>query len=212
MTRGKWRGDGGVTEPGAADRAADWFAECYGAEPEGVWHAPGRVNLIGEHTDYNEGFVLPFALGQGVRAAASRHDDGRLELRSHQVPAAPDTVPLGQLAPGSVTGWASYPAGAAWAIREAGYPVSGASIAIDADLERGAALSSSAALECATALALTELQGLSVPRPELAALARRGENEFVGVPTGIMDQSASLPGAAPARMPPGCSAYPPCGT
>ena len=185
-----------MTGPGAADRAADWFAECYGTEPEGVWHAPGRVNLIGEHTDYNEGFVLPFALGQGVRAAVSRRDDGRLEMHSRQVPASSATVPLSRLAPGSVTGWAAYPAGAAWAIREAGYRVGGASIAIDADLERGAALSSSAALECATALALTELHGLSVERPELAALARRGENEFVGVPTGIMDQSASLLGRA----------------
>ncbi len=176
----------------AADRAAGWFAECYGAEPEGVWHAPGRVNLIGEHTDYNEGFVLPFALGQGVRAAVSRRDDELLELCSHQVPASPVTVPLSKLDPGTVVGWAAYPAGAAWAILGAGYPVGGTSIAIDADLERGAALSSSAALECATALALTELPGLSVPRPELAALACRAENEFVGVPTGIMDQSASL--------------------
>ena len=66
-----------VAGPAAADQAADWFGECFGAEPEGVWHAPGRVNLIGEHTDYNEGFVLPFAIGQGVRAAASRRDDGR---------------------------------------------------------------------------------------------------------------------------------------
>jgi len=181
-----------VTGPGAADRAAGWFAECYGKEPEGVWHAPGRVNLIGEHTDYNEGFVLPFALAQGVRAAVSRRGDGLLEMRSRQAPASPATAPLSRLSPGSVTGWAAYPAGAAWAILQAGYPVGGTSIAIDADLERGAALSSSAALECATALALTELPGRSVPRPELAALARRAENEFVGVPTGIMDQSASL--------------------
>ncbi len=181
-----------MTGAGAAGRATGWFAECYGREPEGVWHAPGRVNLIGEHTDYNEGFVLPFALAQGVRAAASRRDDGLLELCSRQVPASPVTVPLAKLAPGSVTGWAAYPAGAAWAILAAGYPVGGASIAIDADLERGAALSSSAALECAAALALTELHGLSVDRPGLAALARRAENEFVGVPTGIMDQSASL--------------------
>jgi galactokinase len=175
-----------------AGRAAGWFAECYGAEPDGVWHAPGRVNLIGEHTDYNEGFVLPFALAQGVRAAASRRGDGRLELRSRQVPGAPAAAVLSELAPGSIPGWAAYPAGAAWALREAGCAVAGASIAIDADLERGAALSSSAALECATALALTDLSGLSVPRPELAAIARRGENEFVGVPSGIMDQSASL--------------------
>ena len=136
--------------------------------------------------------MLPFALAQGVRAAASVRDDGVLELRSRQAPDSPATVPPELLAPGKVTGWAAYPAGAAWALREAGCPVGGASIAIDSDLERGAALSSSAALECATALALTELHGLSVPRPELAALARRAENEFVGVPTGIMDQSASL--------------------
>src|SRR5260370_26161581 len=105
-------------------------------------------------------------------------------------------MPLGTLAPGWVTGWAAYPAGAAWAVPEAGLPIGGTSIAIDADLERGAALSSSAALECATALALTELHGLSVPRPELAAIARRAENEFAGIPTGIMDQSASLLGQA----------------
>jgi galactokinase len=179
-------------EGGVAERAVAWFAECFGAQPDGVWHAPGRVNLIGEHTDYNEGFVLPFALAQGVRAAVSRRDDGVLELRSRQVPDAPATVAVGQLTPGTPAGWAAYPAGAAWALRQAGYPVGGASIAVDADLERGAALSSSAALECATALALTELNGLSVPRPELAALARRGENDFVGVPSGIMDESASL--------------------
>jgi galactokinase len=178
--------------PGPADQAADWFAQCYGAQPEGIWHAPGRVNLIGEHTDYNEGFVLPFALSQGVRAAAARRGDGMLGLRSRQAPAEPATVPLRTLAPGSVAGWAAYPAGAAWALAAAGLPPGGTSIAIDADLERGAALSSSAALECATALALTELHGLSVPRPELAAIARRAENEFAGIPTGIMDQSASL--------------------
>ncbi len=183
-----------MTGPGVADQAAGWFAECFGAGPAGVWHAPGRVNLIGEHTDYNGGFVLPFALAQGVRAAVSRRDDGVLELRSRQAPDWPATVPLDMLTPGQVTGWAAYPAGTAWALREAGCPVGGASIAIDADLERGGGLSSSAALECATALALTELHGLSVPRPELAALARRAENEFVGVPTGIMDQSASLLG------------------
>jgi galactokinase len=185
-----------VAGPRAADLAAGWFAECYGAEPEGVWHAPGRVNLIGEHTDYNEGFVLPFALGQGVRAAASRRADGMLALASRQARDEPATVPLRTLVPGSVTGWAAYPAGVAWALAEAGLPVGGASLAIDADLERGAALSSSAALECATALALTGLRGLDLPRPELAALARRAENEFAGIPTGIMDQSASLLGRA----------------
>jgi galactokinase len=115
-----------------------------------------------------------------------------LGLASRQARAEPAAVPLSTLAPGSVTGWVAYPAGAAWALTAAGLAIGGTSIAIDADLERGAALSSSAALECATALALTELHGLSVPLPELAALARRAENEFAGIPTGIMDQTASL--------------------
>jgi galactokinase len=185
-------GERQVTGPGPGERAARWYEECFNAAPDGVWQAPGRVNLIGEHTDYNEGFVLPFALAQGVYAAVGRRGDGRIDLRSAQAPEAPATVALDALAPGTVPGWAAYPAGAAWALREAGLPIGGARIAIDADLERGAALSSSAALECATALALTESYDLTVPRPRLAALARRGENEFVGVPTGIMDQSASL--------------------
>ncbi len=101
-------------------------------------------------------------------------------------------MPMDGLGPGSVTGWAAYPAGVAWALLQAGYPIGGTSLAIDADLARGSALSSSAALECSVALALTELHGLAVPRRELADLARRAENDYVGVPTGIMDQSASL--------------------
>ena len=101
-------------------------------------------------------------------------------------------IPLDSLAPGSVTGWAAYPAGVVWALREAGYPVTGARVAVDSDLPQGAGLSSSAALECAVALALTQLAGLDVVRQELAAIARRAENDFVGVPTGIMDQSAAL--------------------
>lgn len=178
-------GDGAV-------QAVRWFGECYGAQPEGVWEAPGRANLIGEHTDYNQGWVLPFALNRGVIVAAARRDDGVLGIRSRQSPGASVTVPPGSLAPGLVGGWAAYPAGVAWALREAGHPVGGASLAIDSDLIQGAGLSSSAALECAVALALTGLYGLDVPRPELAGLARRAENEFVGVPSGIMDQSASL--------------------
>jgi galactokinase len=180
-----------------ADRVVAWFRECFGADPSGVWRAPGRANLIGEHTDYNEGFVLPFALDHGTLAAATLTGGRALELRDAGLAeaGAPDAgvaVRLDTLAPGQVTGWAAYPAGVAWALREAGYPVAGASVAIDSDLPQGAGLSSSAALECAVALALTELQGIEVPRPELAAIARRAENDFVGVPTGIMDQSASL--------------------
>jgi len=189
--------------------AARWFRDCYGSDPAGVWHAPGRVNLIGEHTDYNEGYVLPFALAQGVRAAAGRRDDGVLELCSRQAPGAPVRVEVGsptpggvpedaapadllRLTPGGVPGWAGYAAGVAWSLREAGHAVGGARVAIDADLPPGAGLSSSAALECAIAVALTGLYQVAIAPSELARLARRAENDFVGVPTGIMDQSASL--------------------
>ena len=141
-------------------------------------------------------FVLPFALGAGVGAAASRRSDRRLALVSRQFGGEPVLLDIDALEPGSVTGWAAYPAGVAWALREAGYLPGGADLAIDADLPAGAGLSSSAALECSVALALTELYQVPVPRRELAALARRAENEFAGVPTGIMDQLAALLGRA----------------
>jgi galactokinase len=157
-----------------------------------VWFAPGRANLMGEHTDYNEGLVLPFALAQGVAATATARDDGLLVLRSRQKPAEPVTLSPDSLAPRSVTGWAAYPAGVAWALRDAGFDLLGASIDIDSDLPVGAGVSSSAALECSVALALCSLSGLSVPREQLAKIAKRAENEFVGAPTGIIDQSAAL--------------------
>jgi galactokinase len=103
---------------------------------------------------------------------------------------------IASLTPGSVTGWAAYPAGVAWALARAGYPVRGADISYDSDVPEGSGLSSSAALECCTALALCDLGGFSVPRSELATICQRAENEFVGAPTGIMDQSASLLGEA----------------
>jgi len=157
-----------------------------------VWFAPGRANLMGEHTDYNEGYVLPFALAQGVTATAAARADGLVVLRSKQAPDEPVTISLDSLAPGSVTGWAAYPAGVAWALRASGYAVRGASIDIDSDLPVGAGVSSSAALECSVALALCSLSGVSVEREKLALIAKRAENEFVGAPTGIIDQSAAL--------------------
>jgi len=159
---------------------------------EGVWFAPGRANLMGEHTDYNEGFVLPFALGQGATVTARRRGDQMITLTSRQLPEPAIELDMTSLVPGGVKGWAAYPAGVAWALREAGYDIPGATILIDSDVPAGAGLSSSAALECSVALALTGLAGLSVPRSELVTIARRAENEFAGVPTGIMDQSASL--------------------
>jgi galactokinase len=161
-------------------------------ERAGVWSAPGRANLMGEHTDYNQGLVLPFAIAQSVTVAAARRHDGMLVLRSRQAPAESAAIALDSLAPGAVSGWAAYPAGVAWALREAGYQVPGATIDINSDLPVGAGLSSSAGLECSTALALIALAGVAVPRRELVEIARRAENDFIGVPSGIMDQSASL--------------------
>jgi galactokinase len=147
---------------------------------------------MGEHTDYNDGLVLPFALAQGVTATAAARGDGMLVMRSKQMTGDPVIVPAGGLDPGTITGWAAYPAGVAWALAEAGYPVPGANIDIDSDLPVGAGISSSAALECSVALALCELGGHDIGRRQLAAIARRAENEFVGAPTGMIDQSASL--------------------
>ncbi|WP_330261225.1 galactokinase [Streptomyces sp. NBC_00539] len=171
------------------------FRDLYGHRPHGVWAAPGRVNLIGEHTDYNDGFALPFALPQRTEVAAAPRSDGLLRLHSAATGSGVVTLDLVALDPAhrprGADGWAAYPAGVAWALREAGLPVGGADLHVRSDVPTGAGLSSSAALEVATALALTELYGLTPTRPELAALARRAENAYVGVPCGIMDQTAS---------------------
>ncbi len=174
-----------------ADSVARDYADTFGEEQAGVWFAPGRVNLIGEHTDYNDGFVLPFALGSGVAVAAGRRGDG-ITVWSRQWPGDLVTTSIDGLTPGAVDGWAAYPLGMAWSLAQAGYRPDSTTIAISADLAAGAGLSSSAALECAVGLALADLHGLSVVRPELARLASKAENEFAGVPTGIMDQSAAL--------------------
>jgi galactokinase len=166
------------------------FAECYGRPAEAAWRAPGRANLIGEHTDYNGGLVLPFAIGRSVRVAAAGRTDGVLELRSLQAPGERVEVSLRGLAPGSVHGWAAYPAGAAWAIGDRG--PAGASVLVDSDLPLGAGLASSAALECAVLGCLAELAGLALSGREMAALAWLSETEFVGVPCGIMDQFAVM--------------------
>src|SRR5262245_29320218 len=150
------------------------FSDVYGHAPAGLWRAPGRVNLIGEHTDYNDGLVLPFALSQGVSVSAARRDDGVFELRSVQ---SPETASVVDPTPGSVRGWAAYAAGVAWSLREAGHPVGGASLLVDADLPQGAGLSSSAALECAVAVALCDLYDVRVPGIELARIAQRAEND-----------------------------------
>ncbi|GLF99390.1 galactokinase [Streptomyces yaizuensis] len=160
----------------------------------GIWEAPGRVNLIGEHTDYNDGLVMPFALPLTVVAEARRRDDGVLRLRSTGAGPGREAVDLrvADLAPGhGPRGWSDYPAGVVWALRAAGHRVGGAELHYTSTLPAGAGLSSSAALEVVTALALRDLYELDADRSELALLSRRAENAYAGAPTGIMDQMAS---------------------
>ncbi|MFJ7630570.1 galactokinase [Streptomyces sp. NPDC097595] len=167
------------------------FTALYGSEPEGIWAAPGRVNLIGEYTDFNGGFVMPLALPHTARAAVSRRTDGELRLHSTDVPGGVVRLRVDGLTPHEGHGWAAYPAGVVWALREAGHEVTGADIQLTSTVPTGAGLSSSAALEVVTALALNDLFGLGLDAAELAVLAQRAENAFVGVPCGVMDQMAS---------------------
>ncbi|RSS43375.1 galactokinase [Streptomyces sp. WAC08241] len=167
------------------------FESLYGKTPDGVWAAPGRVNLIGEYTDFNDGFVLPFALPHTAVAAVARRDDGVLRLHSADIDGGVVQLDAATLEPLSGGNWAAYPAGVVWALREAGHPVTGADVHLASTVPTGAGLSSSAALEVVTALALNDLFGLGLSRPELARIAQRAENAFVGVPCGIMDQMAS---------------------
>jgi galactokinase len=179
-----------------ADAVTAAFAERAGREPDGVWRAPGRVNLIGEHTDYNDGFVLPVAIDRSVVVAAARRDDDVLRSWSSRDRSSPATRSLAELGPGKSSGWSAYVEGMAWALRELGVPVTGADLLVHADLPAGAGLSSSAALEAAVALALTDLAGSTVDRVALALAGQRAENEVVGMPCGIMDQMAVLLGRA----------------
>ncbi|MFJ7048206.1 galactokinase [Streptomyces sp. JV178] len=180
-----------AVEVGAVDAVAERFEELYGTAPEGVWAAPGRVNLIGEHTDYNDGFVMPFALPHTTVAAVSRRTDGVLRLHSSDVDGGVVELTLDGLAPESDRGWTAYPAGVVWALREAGHAVTGADVHLTSTVPTGAGLSSSAALEVVVALALNDLFDLGLKGWQLARLCQRAENVYVGAPTGIMDQTAS---------------------
>lgn len=185
------------TEDGAG-RARDLFAEHIGGTPDGVWAAPGRVNVIGEHTDYNNGFCLPIALPHRTYVAARRRDDDKVVLVSQLA----DSIlswegTLDEIAPGSVNGWQAYTAGVAWALREAGYEIGGFEAALVTCVPLGAGLSSSAAVECGVGLALADLYDLGLSdsdagRTDLVNAARAAENEVAGAPTGGLDQTASL--------------------
>ncbi|MDR2322270.1 MAG: galactokinase [Microbacterium sp.] len=216
-------GTADTAAPTAVAAAEALFREVTGSEPAGVWSAPGRANLIGEHTDYNDGFVLPFAIQHRTAAAARLRTDGRIRVAS-TFAAEPVEVALDDLETlfpsvrarrtaanavdeqtPVVPEWAAYPLGVAWALRAlvpawAAGTFAGVDIAIASDVPVGAGLSSSAAIEGATSTALDELWGLGLDPVALAQAGRRAENEAVGAPTGIMDQMASMLGRADAAV------------
>lgn len=177
-------------------RAEKGFQTEFGTASTGQFSAPGRVNLIGEHTDYNDGFVLPFAIPQRTTVSVRVRSD-RL-IRVHSVDVG-DTQEIGvdELVPAALTGWSAYPLGVAWALLEiATQPntLHGVDIAVASEVPLGAGLSSSAALESSVALALNQLWGLGLDRVTLALKGQQAENTAVGANTGIMDQMASLMG------------------
>jgi len=183
-----------VTTSRNIESAAAAFEARYGYAPTGVWSAPGRVNLIGEHTDYNLGFVLPFAINRRTYAAISLRQDQTVRVTSsfsdeqHQ-------IELAEISKDTANDWAAYPFGVAWALAKLGQTAGvGFDAYYESDVPVGSGLSSSAAIECSTSLALNELWKTNLTRPELARVGQLAENEIVGAPTGIMDQSASLLG------------------
>jgi galactokinase len=170
------------------------FRASYGREPVGSFMAPGRVNLIGEHVDYNGGRCLPVALPHGTYVAAAARDDDTVTITSVQQD-RPWLGRLGRLGPGQVTGWPAYAAGVAWSLAADGVDVPGFDLLVDSRLPMGAGLSSSAALECAVALALCALAGAGLDEPRRRRLVDacvRAETEVAGAPTGGMDQAVSL--------------------
>ncbi|MGD1171861.1 galactokinase [Mycobacterium seoulense] len=152
--------------------------------------APGRINLIGEHTDYNLGFALPIALPQRTVVTFTPDRGDAITVVSDHAD-GPVRIPL-DTAPGGVTGWAAYVAGVMWALRQAGHPVPGGAMHVTSDVPMGSGLSSSAALECAVLGAIATAAGVRVDPREQARLAQRAENDYVGAPTGLLDQLAAL--------------------
>ena len=170
------------------------FAGLFGVCPT-IFSAPGRVNLIGEHTDYNEGFVMPSAIGLCTRVAMSPRQDRHLFVQSEQFPGH-FTFDLDNLPKGSTGAWCDYVLGVAVVLREAGHSLNGANLFVHGEIPIGAGLSSSAAIEVASALALISLNGAALPIVEVAKLCQRSENTFIGARVGIMDQFVSCLGKA----------------
>jgi galactokinase len=164
------------------------FLETFGAEPDLVAAAPGRVNLIGEHIDYSDGFVLPFAIKDRTLVAARIRNDSTVRIASAQRRNKIVTVDINQVKPGLKGEWERYALGVLWALGVK----KGVDLLIDGNVPLGAGLSSSAALECSVATAMNHLFDLGFNLEELARLTQKAENQYVGVPCGIMDQSVSL--------------------
>lgn len=154
------------------------------------YSAPGRVNLIGEHTDYNLGFALPIALPQRTSVTFEPADVPALTVLSDHADESV-SIPL-DTTPGAITGWAAYPAGVVWALRDSGVVFPGGTMRISSDVPIGSGLSSSAALECAVLGALASAAGVQIDRIEQARIGQRAENDYVGAPTGLLDQLSSL--------------------
>jgi galactokinase len=173
---------------------AEQFAKKFGINPR-VYRAPGRVNLMGEHTDYNEGFVMPSAIGFYCWVAIAGREDRRLEVFSQEFPAGRE-VDLADSAIQASRSWSDYPVGVAVQLEKAGFRLRGANLLIHGEVPMGAGLSSSASIEVATALALAEESGHAIDREQLALICQRAENDFVGMRSGIMDQFISLHGRA----------------
>ena len=164
------------------------FLETFGEEPDLVAAAPGRVNLIGEHIDYSEGFVLPFAIKDRTLVAARKRDDSIVRVASAQRRNKIITVDINEVKPGLKGEWERYALGVLWSMGVK----SGVDLLIDGHVPLGAGLSSSAALECSVATAMNHLFDMGFSLEELARLTQKAENQYVGVPCGIMDQSVSL--------------------
>lgn len=168
-------------------------ADRLGAAPDGVWSAPGRVNLIGEHTDYNGGLCLPIALPHRAYAAVRVRDDDRVTVRGLQVEQEWSGT-LGEVGPGRPRGWVGYPLGVLWSLAGRGFALPGLDVVIDGHVPLGSGLSSSAALECAVAVAVADLvpEVGALPVTDLVAAAVEAENVVVGASTGGLDQTAAM--------------------
>lgn len=164
------------------------FLETFGEEPDLVAAAPGRVNLIGEHIDYSDGFVLPFAIKDRTFVAVRKRDDSKVRIASAQRRSKVVTVDINQVKPGLKGEWERYALGVLWSMGVN----QGVDLLIDGHVPLGAGLSSSAALECSVATAMNHLFDMGYNLEDLARLTQKAENQYVGVPCGIMDQSVSL--------------------